>query len=198
MQVHLNAGPKSRFYRIETRGNEALTKYHSKHAAELEELRMKDIEQAGTAFVIDFRKVIKKEADLLSITGYRNSLALPALVKGLGHQLVASYGRTAYPCVYEDREGAVYFLLPPEVREFEITGRKLADGSVLFPAKYKIKIAGEMKVPPKKEEEPPGKSKDKKKPAAKEGDEPEEMMDSKTISGLLPESTPARVGLLSL
>ena len=177
--VHLNGGPKTQFYRIVVRDNAPLTNYLSKHSAELEEQRMQDIERTGTAFFAEYRRVATKKADKSSLKGFRDTLALPALVRGLGHQLVANYGRTAYPCVYEDHEGAVYFLLPPDAREFEITGRKHADGSVMFPATYKIKVAGEMKVPAKKEEEPADKSKDKKKPAAKDGDEPEEKMDSK-------------------
>jgi hypothetical protein len=177
--VHLNAGPKSRFYRIAVRDNEPLMKYHSKHAAELEEQRMHDIEQAGTAFVVEYRKVITKEADALTIAGFRNSLALPALTRGLGHQLVATYGRTIYPCVYEDHEGALYFLLPPDAREFEISGRKHADGSIGFPATYKVKVAGELKAPAKKNDEIPAeKSKDKKNPATKPGDEPKEKVDT--------------------
>lgn len=177
--VHLNAGPKTRFYRIAVRDNAPLTSYLSKHAAELEEQRMQDIERTGTAFFTEYRRVVAKQADKSSLTGFRNTLALPALVRGLGHQLVANYGRTAYPCVYEDHEGAVYFLLPPDAREFEITGRKHADGTVMFPASYKIKVAGEIKVPAKKAEEPAGKLKDKQKPAAKEGEVSEEKMDSK-------------------
>ena len=182
--VYLNNGPQSRFYRVELRGNEPLTKYHSKHAAELEAERMQDLEQAATAFAIDYHKVIEKQADQSSITGYRNSLALPALVKGLGHQIVAAYGRTLYPCVYEDHEGALYFLLPPEAKAFEISGRKHVNDSVVFPATYKITVAGPMKVPAKKDGESADQSKDKKSkgkpgPVFKRSDESEEKMDSK-------------------
>jgi len=175
--VYLNAGPQSRFYRIAVRGNEPLTKYYSQQAAGLEEQRLNDLEQAGTAFVGEYLKVIAKQAEQSSITGFRNSLALPALVRGLGHQLVATYGQTIYPCVYEDHEGALYFLLPPDAKEFEIAGRKHADGSVVFPATYKVKVVGLMKVPATKNEEATGKSKDKQQPVTKQGDEPEETTD---------------------
>lgn len=179
--VYLNAGPQARFYRVNVRGNEPLMKYHSKHAADLEQQRMMEIEKAATAFVRDYRKVIAKQADQASLTNFRNTLALPVLVRGLGNQIVATAGRTIYPCVYEDHEGGLYFLLPPDITEFELSGRKHENGTVLFPAIYKIKVAGQIKVFAEKgeEKEPTEKPKGKKGPDFKRGNETEEMMDSK-------------------
>lgn len=183
--VHLATGPSARFYRVEVGGNKLLAKYLTKHAADLEQRRMKEIEQAATAFAIQYRKVIAKKAEQSSLTDFRNTLGIPALVRGLGHQVVATHGRTIYPCVYEDREGALYFLLPPDAKSFEISGREI-DGTVVFPARYKVEVAGLMKVPAKKEQEPAGKSKDKKGPVFKRNDEPEEKMDSKVEDGAVP------------
>ncbi len=189
--VHLNAGTQARFYRVAVQGHEPLKKFLSQHAAEFEVQRMYDVEQSGTAFVAEYRKVIEKTADPSALTDFQKSLALPALVRGLGHQIVATYGRTIYPCVYEDYEGALYFLLPPDAKEFEISGRKHADGSVVFPATYKIKVAGMLKVPAKKDEETADnakdkKSKDKKGTVSKRSDEPEEKMDTKDEDGSMP------------
>ena len=187
--VHLATGPSARFYRVEVGGNQLLAKYLSKHAADLEQRRMKEVEAAATAFAIQYRKVIAKKAEPSSLTDFRNTLGIPALVRGLGHQVVATHGRTIYPCVYEDREGALYFLLPPDAKSFEISGREI-DGAVVFPARYKVEVAGLMKVPTKKEEESTGQSKDNKSkkqgPVFKRGDEPEEKMDSKDDDGSMP------------
>ena len=177
--VHLKTGPSARFYRVDVAGNKPLAKYLTKHAADLEQRRMKEVEVAATAFAIQYRKVIAKKAEQSSLTDFRNTLGLPALVRGLGHQIVATHGRTIYPCVYEDHEGALYFLLPPDAKEFEISGHKDDNGVVIFPGRYKVKIAGMMKVPAKKEDNPTGKSKNKKGPVFKRSDEPEEKMDSK-------------------
>lgn len=181
--VHLKVGQSARFYRVDVSGNPPLAKYLSKHAANFEQRRMEEIEQVATAFAIEYRKVIAKKADQSSLTGFRNTLALPALVRGLGHQVVATYGRTIYPCVYEDRVGALYFLLPPDAKAFEISGRE-DNGAVLFPARYKVKVAGKIEVFTKKDDEATGKSKDnksknKKGPVFKRSDEPEEKMDPK-------------------
>lgn len=187
--VNLRTGPSARFYRVEVGGNKPLAKYLGKHAADFEQRRMKQIEQAATAFAIQYRKVIAKKAEQSSLTDFRNTLGIPALVRGLGHHVVATHGRTIYPCVYEDREGALYFLLPPTAKSFEISGREI-DGTVVFPARYKVEVAGLMKVPAKKEEESTGQSKDnkskKKGPVFKRNDEPEEKMDSKNEDGSMP------------
>ena len=174
-------GQSSRFYRVEVGGDKLLAKYLAKHAADLEQKRMKEVEAAATAFAIQYRKVIAKRAEQSSLTDFRNTLGIPALVRGLGHHVVATHGRTIYPCVYEDREGALYFLLPPEAKSFEISGRKI-DGTVVFPARYKVEVTGLMKVPAKKEGDATGNSKDnkpkKKGPVFKRSDAPKEKMDS--------------------
>lgn len=183
VHVTVNTGQVSRFYRVDVNGDKALAKYLKKHEADFEERRMKGIEQAATAFAVEYRKVIAKKADHSSLTEYRDSLALPGLVRGVGHQVVATYGSTIYPCVYEDLGGALYFLLPPDAKEFEIMGRKIGE-SVAFPARYKVTVVGMMKVPAKKGDNATDNSKDKKSkkkpgPVFKRSDEPEEKMDSK-------------------
>ena len=180
--VHLDKGESARFYRVEVGGNPPLTKFIAKHAADFEQQRVKEVERAATQFAIEYRKVIAKKAEQSSLTGFRNSMALPALVRGMGHQVVATHGRTIYPCVYEDREGGLYFLLPPDAKAFEISGRKHADGSVPFPAIYKVTVTGLMKVPAKTGEGSTDKSKTKKSkgkpgPVFKRSDEAEEKMD---------------------
>lgn len=179
--VYLNVGQSSRFYRVEVGGDKLLAKYLAKHAADLEQKRMTEVEAAATAFAIQYRKVVAKKAEQSSLTNFRNTLGIPALVRGLGHHVVATHGQTIYPCVYEDREGALYFLLPPEAKSFEISGREI-DGAVVFPARYKVEVAGLMKVPAKKEGDATGNSKNNKSkrqgPVFKRSDAPEEKMDS--------------------
>lgn len=179
--VYLNAGQQSRFYRVNVRGNAPLTKYQTKNAADLEQQRLKEIDKAATAFASEYQKVLAKKVDQGSLTSFRNTLALPVLVRGLGNQIVAAHGRTIYPCVYEDHEGGLYFLLPPDITEFELSGRKYENGAVVFPAIYQVKVVGKIKVPPgmEKQEEPASKSKSKKGPVFKGSDESDEKMDSK-------------------
>jgi predicted Zn finger-like uncharacterized protein len=152
--VRLDAGPSTSFYRVVIQDNAALINYRKNQTLQLEESREEDLSRAATSFATDFQSVRDKKADKSVLNDYRNSLALPALNRGLGHQLVAVYGQTPYPCVYEDRDGALYFLMPPGARGFEIVGRKDKDGRVVFPGKYQVKVDGEFKQPSRDKGEP--------------------------------------------
>lgn len=149
MTVRVNAGPKTKFYRVDISDDPGLIAYRKKRSFELEELRESELSRAATEFVNEYQQVIEKKVDPSALNEYRNSLALPALVRGLGHQVVAVYGQTIYQCVYEDGKGGLYFLLPPEAQGFELIGRQHKDGTVTFPGKYRVKVTGQLDVPPK-------------------------------------------------
>ncbi len=187
--IRLSAGPQAQFYKVEVRDNAGLKLYQAKHTAELEASRMRELEQAATSFAAAYYQVITKKSDTSTLPGFRDTLALPALVRGVGHQLIATHGRTAYPCVYEDYDGAWYFLMPPDVKDFQISGRKHANGSVVFPGAYKVIVAGEVRSPlkendAKSDNEASAQSKGKSKKASPASEEPAEEMDSKSDSGM--------------
>lgn len=178
--VRLEAGPTARFYRVDLSGNKQLLKYREKHAPDFEKQRVKLVEKQVTSFIADFEKVVAKKNDVSSLKDYRNSFALPALVRGMGFHVVATHAQTIYPCVYEDRDGALYFLLPPTVKEFDITGREDNGGAETLKARFKVKVTGMMKVE-KKEGDAAGATKKKKTkpgPVFKRSDQPEDMDES--------------------
>ncbi len=156
MTVRLNSGPQTEFYRVAVSDDPALINYRKNHTLKLEESREEELTRAATDFADEYQRVIDKKADKSALNPFRNSLALPALVRGLGHQVEAVYGRSAYPCVYEDRDGGLYFLLPPGAKGFEITGRK-HNGRVAFAGKYQVKVTGVMKDLPKTKGDPANK-----------------------------------------
>ena len=154
--VRLNSGPHTEFYRVAVGDDPALANYRKNHTQKLEEWREEALLRAATEFADEYQRVLNKKADKSALNPFRNSLALPALVRGLGYHVEAVYGRTAYPCVYEDRDGGLYFLLPPGAKGFEITGRK-HHGRVEFSGKYQVKVTGVMKQPPKGKGDPANK-----------------------------------------
>ena len=154
--VRLNSGPHTEFYRVVTNDDPALAKYRKNHTLNLEESREEALLRAATEFAEEYQRVLNKKSDKSALNPFRNSLALPALVRGLGYHVEAVYGQTAYPCVYEDRDGGLYFLLPPGAKGFEITGRK-HHGRVEFSGKYQVKVTGVMKQPPKPKRDPSNK-----------------------------------------
>ena len=178
LAVSVNSGMKTQFYRVDLQDDPALMKYRADHAFELERMRSEQIDKSAAEFMIDYQRVIEKKADSNLLNDFRDGLALPALVRGLGYQVVAVYGNNYFPCVYEDRDGALYFLLPPGAQGFELTGRKHKDGTIVFPGSYRVKVRGEMKTPAKESKEDAS-DEEKKAPASMEPDETTEMKESK-------------------
>ena len=161
LQISVAAGTQSRFYRVKTSGVELIQKYLRKHASELEEQRSREVNRTATEFMEAYQNVLAKKAPAESITVFRDSMAIPSLVGGFGHQLVAASGRTLYPCIYEDSEGGLYFLLPAGITDFEIIGRATSGGRTVVPAEFKVKVKGEIVLPKSAD-----KSADNKKPEA--------------------------------
>lgn len=179
VSVRVNAGPQTMFYRVDTQGDAALAKYRKTNTLQLEQTREAELEEAATQFATEYQRVKAKKVGPSALNDFRNTLALPALVRGLGHQVVAVYGQTIYRCAYEDREGGLYFLLPPGAQAFELIGYKDQGGKTAFPGKYQVKVTGEMKIPVKEEPKSPDKKKSKKVESMDDSDKPEmsESMD---------------------
>jgi predicted Zn finger-like uncharacterized protein len=183
LSIRVTSGLKTQFYRVDVQRDPALMKYRADHAFELEETRSKEVDAAAGMFITEYQRVVNKKADANALNDFRDGLALPALVRGLGHEVVAVYGQNLFPCVYEDKDGALYFLLPPGAQGFELIGRKHKDGSTVFPGTYTVKVKGEIKHTTKAE---PDESKDKdvdkadgkKKAQSMEPDESSEMKES--------------------
>ena len=145
LSIRVNSGPQTHFFKVDTSDNPGLINYRKNHSRDLEQMRSEEVQQAGTEFITEYQRVQEKKVGPSALNDFRNSLALPALVRGVGHQLVAVYGNTPYRCVYEDRDGALYFLLPSGAKGFEIIGRKHKDGKLIFVGSYKVKVTGEIK-----------------------------------------------------
>ena len=180
LMVSLAAGPQAHFYRVNVKGNEAVEKYLDRHTAELEKQRSDDVDRAANEFLSAYEKVLAKQSSAESITPFRDSLALTSLVGGFGHQLVAEYGRGLYRCVYEDRDGGLYFLLPEGVEEFRVIGFKQPDGTVVIPADLHVKVEGGIAQIKKSDEKVAPKAKAKKKSKV---DENEKASETDAMSG---------------
>ncbi len=146
LEVSISAGTQSQFYRVNLKGNESVRQFLLQNEARLEIERTQEVDREVSKFFTAYQDVLAKRAPSDSITVFRDSLALPSLTRGFGHQLVAAYGRGLYRCVYEDRDGGLYFMLPPGVTEFEVIGRTHPDGRIAVPAAFRVTVQGEIAV----------------------------------------------------
>ncbi|MDP1798322.1 MAG: hypothetical protein Q8K78_12600 [Planctomycetaceae bacterium] len=148
LMIHIEQGARTHWYRVDAKSHPGLAKFANEHEKVLEAPRTKQLAQAAPGFIRDYLKVRKKEESASALTVYRDSLALNALVKGLGAHTVAVVGRTIYPCVYEQADGSLYFLLPAKLKSFTLQGKPNPDGSRgLFTGEFRVVVKPDQSPP---------------------------------------------------
>lgn len=152
--ISLSRGNESQWYRVDVRSNPALGRYYQQESVALDGPRMKQVAKAADGFIHDYKAVRAKESDIGKVTPYRDSLGLTALVRGFGYHVVAITGQTMHPCVYEDADGGLYFLLPKGLKQFALQGKRFPNGETPFPGKFTVKVQPEreeitVEEPPK-------------------------------------------------
>ncbi len=135
------SGAKTTWYQVDLLSHPGVMKYLAGHVGELEALRTAAVQKARNEFLETLNRVHLDQESTSALSPFRDQLVIPALVQGLGWQVTAQVGNQLYPCIREPREGQLCFLLPEGVTQFEIAGRKQADGSVLFPGHFTVKVA---------------------------------------------------------
>jgi hypothetical protein len=192
LNVFVSAGADTVFYRVDLAGNPSLQSWIQKHAVDLEDVRERQLARAGKSFVPVTKQVQSGATPIADLVGYRDTLALPALAGGLGYHVVARSRTQLYPCVYQQSDQALYFLLPPGLTEFQLEGRAVSGSRISFPAKVTVRVSpdevtvGPRKSTPKTDRETPAtedmpKSDDETQKAMKENPDSEgEKPDKKT------------------
>jgi hypothetical protein len=140
LSISIAPGPKTVWYRIDPSRHPGLAEYRMAHAMELDRPRQAEVDQAAEEFLERFAEVRDGKSPETSVTSFRDRLALNALVRGLGYHVTATVGPRQYPCVAETDDGHLYFLLPPGLQQFELTGRKHADGPARFSGHFTVKV----------------------------------------------------------
>lgn len=172
LQAYVTAGADTMFYRVDLASNPSLQAWLNKHAADLADVRERQLARAGKTFVPLAKKVQSGEAPISDLVGYRDTLALPALAGGLGYHVVARHKTQLYQCVYQQADQALYFLMPPGLSQFQLEGRAVAGSHIHFPAKLAVKVsADEVTVGPR-DAQPKA---DAEKPAASDEPEPKDQ-----------------------
>lgn len=153
--ITIEQGALTRWYRVDAKSHPRLAKFAAENAKAMNAPRIKQLDQSAPGFIRDYQKVRKREEDASTITVYRDTLALNALVKGLGAHTVAVVGRTTYPCVYEQADGSLYFLLPAKLKTFTLQGKPRPDGSAgLFAGEFRVVVQPD-RIPRQEPETPP-------------------------------------------
>lgn len=190
LDVYVTAGADTMFYRVDLASNPSLQTWLEKHSADLEDVRERQLARAGKSFVPVTKGVQSGQTMIADLVGYRDTLALPALAGGLGYHVVARNKTQLYPCVYQQADQALYFLLPPGLSEFQIEGRAVSGSKISFPAKLTVRVApDEVTVGPRKSEPKADAAKPAAEDTPKTDDEPSrELQDKPDPKGEKPDT----------
>lgn len=167
VEVTIDPGTASHFVRVEPAKNPAFRTYITQHAKQLDKPRVDSIAEHAPQLFAAWKVQFDRHDPLTDQKSHRDLVALPALVSGVGYHLEAVVRGTVHPCVYEDEEGGVYFLLPNATKSFVLQGRRVA-GVLTLPAHYQVKLTGSVAAPEARDDA--GKASQSKTKEAREAD----------------------------
>lgn len=142
IEVTISPATQTLFFRVNIKRDAELMDYYTDHGRELSDYQQEKLKEAATDFFTTWAESIQESdpIDRDRMLEYRDRLGFNVLVNGLGFHVVAIVGKTSYRCAYEG-DGHLYFLLPKDTKRFKITGRKLENGTILFPGNYTVKVS---------------------------------------------------------
>lgn len=182
LEVSLSAGPETDLVRVDVRRNRMLNQFCVDHNQQLDEAWERELKDASTHFLDDWNNAATSGMLMGNGQQYRDSVGLNALTRGLGYHSVAVVGNRLYPCVYEDAEFRLYFVVPHGVDEFVVTERDFPDRPSIFPGEYRFTVH----VAPPPPEPAPEETEPTDEPDDSTGEESDMSMDPAT-----PGETPA-------
>ncbi|QDT63212.1 zinc ribbon domain-containing protein [Calycomorphotria hydatis] len=144
--VSIETSSRTKFFRVPLGQEEIVKGYLGLQRETIARLKRKEQHAAIEQLFADFGTAISNGASPTDLSRFRDTVAISGLVGVLGYSIEANVSGHAYPCVYEEDNGTVYFALPAETGQFQILGRRLSDGSIPLPLNYSAKISGVITV----------------------------------------------------
>ncbi len=140
LNIRLKPGAKTELVRVDLTGDPALMEYISKKGVELDQPRLAEFQNELKQFYIDWHQFVETGEAMPDLLNYRNKVGLNSMMGGLGYHIEARVNNKIYPCVHDDFQGGLYFLVPKGTLQFNILGRKLENGWTPFPGKYVVQV----------------------------------------------------------
>ena len=155
ISLSLRTADGAEFYRVDPGTAKLLATYLAEHRDEFKSGVQNELTRSVPDFLAAVEKRGEQKKELSGLAEFRDSVGLASLVSGFGFYVQAAIGQQAYPCVLEDRDGRLFFVLPVGTEEFEIVGRdrssrdrsargeagKAARNSPRFPGRYVVQVA---------------------------------------------------------
>jgi hypothetical protein len=144
--VSLRPGREMHFVVVRAIQNKALVDFIKSHSDDLDKPRQAAIKKQAPQFLDDWYTHLTEKTPMKNQATYRDEVLFPSLVTGVGYHLEAVVKGTRYPCIYEDGDNGLYFLLPNGTKSFVLRGRRVSGGAS-FPANYTVDVEGTTDAP---------------------------------------------------
>ena len=137
--VRIEPSQEYRLVRVALGQSEPLGRFVESQSSRLDGLRRDDLSEELGKLILAWHAARTADEPFDEWMSFRETVGLAALVGGVGHHAIAQTGRQNLPCLYE-AGGALFFLVPALLDEFLLIGRRRADGSMPFPADFRVRI----------------------------------------------------------
>ncbi|MFH1301571.1 MAG: hypothetical protein ABIK07_10970 [Planctomycetota bacterium] len=143
LYIRLKPGSSTELVRVDLTGDPALMDYLSKNGVSLDQPRITEYQSELKRFYTDWQRFLETGDVMPDLINYRNTVGLNSLMGGLGYHMEARVNHKIFPCVHDDFQGGLYFLVPKGTLQFDIQGRKMDNGWTPFPGKYQVQVTQE-------------------------------------------------------
>lgn len=148
LKIRLKAGGDTELVRVDLTGDPALMDYISQNGVQLDQPRISEYETYLKQFYTEWYQFLESGGVMPDLLTYRNRVGLNSLMGGLGYHVEARVNNKIYPCVHDDFQGGLYFLVPRGTIQFEMLGRKMENGWTPFKGKYQVQVTQEYPSEP--------------------------------------------------
>jgi DNA-directed RNA polymerase subunit RPC12/RpoP len=144
ISLSMRTAEGAEFYRVDPGPDKLLTKYLDEHRNEFKTAVQDELMRSVPEFLAAVEKRGDEKKEFAGLAEFRDSVGLASLVSGFGYHVQAAIGKQAYPCVLEDKDGRLFFVLPEGTEEFEIVGRdrggKSSKDAPRFPGRLTVQV----------------------------------------------------------
>lgn len=155
LKIDLNASPQGLTVRFATTEDSILVSVDPQQIPDIKTLiaenqtaweaaRERELKQFAQELCTHVAKAQTTGTRVESVSTYRDTVALNALVHGLGRHCVCIANKTTHPCVFEDQQGILHFAVPEQVKEIIVVEKTVEGRAKQLPPDFEIRTS----VPP--------------------------------------------------
>lgn len=141
LELKIEPEPEAAVYRVDPNQDKLLREFLTAHRGELLSAWEDELSTRIPRFVEHLTEA-QAAGTPFNLQSWREPLGFNAMVKGVGYHVQAVVGGKEFRCCREDDDGRLYFILPADLKQFELIGRKLGSEQPLIPGRFTVNVIG--------------------------------------------------------